>query len=179
MIDALLSYSRITSSELKMEKKDLNLILNEVKDNLSEEITEKHAVIEAEQLPVLEVVPFQIQQLFTNLIGNAIKYAKTDVAPHIKISVAIICKSDAPVGYQNQDYYKISIIDNGIGFEQKYAERIFELFQRLHGRNEYEGTGIGLAICKKIVQNHNGVINATSVPDHGSTFNIYLPSTEF
>jgi PAS domain S-box-containing protein len=178
MIDALLSYSRITSAEVKKEKTDLNSILKEVKDNLAEDLTEKHATIESDLLPVLNVVPFQIQQLFINLISNAVKYTKADVRPHIKISATLVHKDQVPIA-MGGEFYKISFSDNGIGFQQEYAEKIFELFQRLHNRSEFEGTGIGLAICKKIVQNHNGVINATSEPGHGSTFNVFLPSTTF
>jgi PAS domain S-box-containing protein len=179
MIDALLSYSRITTADLEKEIIDLNLILKEVKDNLSEDLAEKQATIESDILPSLNVVTFQIQQLFINLISNALKYSKPDVPPRIKISVMLIPGSQLPMASKDVDFYKISFQDNGIGFEQMYGERIFELFQRLHNRNEFEGTGIGLAICKKIVQNHDGVINATSEPGQGSTFNVFLPSTTF
>jgi PAS domain S-box-containing protein len=174
LIDALLSYSRVTSTQIATEVTDLNLLVADVIESLKEEIEEKHATIESEKLPTLKVVPLQFQQLFINLISNALKYSKPDVAPVIKISCALVKMHNAPMNIGN--YYKIAISDNGIGFEQRYSERIFELFQRLHTRTEFEGTGIGLSICKKIVQNHNGVINATSEPGKGSTFYIYLPT---
>jgi PAS domain S-box-containing protein len=174
LIDALLSYSRVTSTEMITETTDLNFILRDVIDSLKEEIEEKKAVIESDELPTLKVVPVQFQQLFINLISNSLKYSKPDATPYIKISSELVKTPNAPLNID--DYYKISIADNGIGFEQKYADRIFELFQRLHTRTEFEGTGIGLSICKKIVQNHNGVIDASGEPGKGSTFNIYLPA---
>jgi light-regulated signal transduction histidine kinase (bacteriophytochrome) len=173
LIDALLSYSRITSAEMLTVPTDLNVIVAEVKENLKEEIDDTHVTLTFDKLPTLNVVPLQFHQLFINLVGNAIKYRRPDVDPVISITARVIRGADEnlPTG----SYHKISTSDNGIGFEQKYADRIFELFQRLHTRTEFEGTGIGLAICKKIVQNHNGFIKASSEPGKGSTFNIYLP----
>ena len=123
------------------------------------------------------VVLHQFNQLFSNLIINAIKYRKPDINPLIKISADIVDVSSIPLHaeFQGNKYWHIRVTDNGIGFEQQYAEKIFELFQRLHSKFEFEGTGIGLAICKRIVQNHHGFIKATGEPGIGSTFNIYLP----
>jgi PAS domain S-box-containing protein len=177
LIIALLDYSRINSSEIVFETADLDSIVEKVKNELAEIIEETDTVIENAPLTVLQVIPLQFEQLLTNIILNAIKYKKPGIPPVIKISGGIVAASKLrglsakPQG----GYYKISIADNGIGFEQVHAEKIFELFQRLHGRSEYEGTGIGLAICKKIVQNHKGFIRAESAPGAGSTFTVFLP----
>jgi len=121
----------------------------------------------------------QFQQLITNIISNAIKYRKEDVNPVIKINAVKVSALQLKevVDLKADTFWRISIVDNGIGFEPQYATKIFELFQRLHGKNEYSGTGVGLAICKKIMQNHKGIIIAESEPDKGATFHIYLPST--
>ena len=118
-----------------------------------------------------------MQQLFSNLLSNSIKYAKENIRPHIKIDYQeIIAKNESILKEKtNKKYYKINFTDNGIGFEQQHAERIFLLFNRLHGKTEYYGTGVGLAICKKIIENHNGYIFAFSEPNVGTTFSIYIP----
>jgi signal transduction histidine kinase len=120
-----------------------------------------------------------VHQLFTNVLANALKFSRTDVPVIIRISATQV-NSDQIHSIEDVrpgTYWQISFSDNGIGFEQQYENRIFELFQRLHGKNEYVGTGIGLAICKKIVHNHHGHITATGRPGEGSVFNIYLPVT--
>jgi light-regulated signal transduction histidine kinase (bacteriophytochrome) len=152
-------------------------IVEDVKADLNELIQENEATIEIFPLPTLLVVPLQFHQLFSNLIINAIKYRRSGTKLVIKISATIVTVAGMPEEgpFKDDRYWKIEVSDNGIGFDQVYAERIFELFQRLHGKSEYEGTGIGLAICKKIVQNHNGFINATGQMDTGAVFNIYLP----
>ncbi|HXL55492.1 MAG TPA: PAS domain-containing protein [Chitinophagaceae bacterium] len=181
LIEALLSYSRTNTIDIIYEPTDLNILIDEVKVNLHDVIEEKNAIIESDTLPVIQIIPLQFHQLFLNIIGNAIKYSKHGIQPHIKISSRIVCGSDINVPGVNQKikYWKISIADNGIGFEQQYANKIFELFQRLHGKTEFSGTGIGLAICKKIVQNHNGIITATGSPGVGATFNIFIPVMEY
>ncbi len=128
-------------------------------------------------MPALTVIVFQFYQLFTNLISNAIKFAKKDVPPHVTITGRQI-GGGGIAGFDvatTREYFNIKVSDNGIGFAPEYSTRIFEVFQRLHGKNEYEGTGIGLAICKKIVENHHGFITAESVPGQGAVFNIYIP----
>ena len=177
LIDDLLNYSRISTSDIEFKVTDLNKVLQQAKDYLSDIIEETNATIEAQTLPALPVVPFQIQQLFQNIIGNAVKYSKKEVKPSITVTCATVegKEINSNEAKPKLKYYQISIIDNGIGFEQEHAQKIFELFQRLHGRSEYKGTGIGLAICKKIVQNHCGIITAKGQPDIGSTFNIYFP----
>ncbi len=177
LIDALLDFSRTNTTEIIFTETNLNELLEEVKINLKENIKEKNADIESLPLPTLSIIPVQVQQLFSNLISNAIKYSKPAMSPQIKISADIVLGEDLKQrgGDATKKYHRITIADNGIGFEQKYAHKIFELFQRLHGKTEYSGTGIGLAICKKIVQNHKGFITATGNPDEGARFDIYLP----
>ena len=128
-------------------------------------------------LPTLPIVPTQFYQLFVNLLSNSLKYSKEDVPVHIKIETSLISGGEIRDvrARTDQNYHKISFIDNGIGFDQSYEDKIFELFQRLHGKSEYEGTGIGLTICRKVVQNHNGFIMAHGQPGIGATFTIYIP----
>ena len=177
LIEDLLSYSGTHVSAISFSPFDLNTVMKEVQLNLHERIEEKNTVIEMVQLPTLNVIKFQMYQLFTNIIANALKFSKADVPLKIKIAAAIVpAQKIAAEGVIKQgNYWHISFSDNGIGFEQQYENRIFELFQRLHGKNEYVGTGICLAICKKIVHNHNGYITAIGKPGVGSVFNIYLP----
>ena len=175
LIESLLSYSRTNVVEVKFEKTDLNQILIEVQSTLQEIIAQKNVIIETQQLPTLNALPIQMQQLFLNLINNAIKYSKPNVAPHIKITAEKVNINETIEGVkQNGVFWKIVFSDNGIGFEQQYEPKIFEVFQRLHGKTEYEGTGIGLAICKKIVQAHNGSISATGQVGIGATFTFLL-----
>ncbi|MEO7307366.1 MAG: PAS domain S-box protein [Ferruginibacter sp.] len=178
LIDSLLDFSRTNTTELIFEPCDLNRILEESKSDLHESIREKEAVIEAENLPTINGVYIQLTQLITNLLDNAIKYSRPAVKPHIKITFSIIeGKIIEHQSANNQkEYYAIKIADNGIGFEKQYTTEIFELFKRLHGKNEYSGTGIGLAIVKKIVTNHNGFIIAEGESNRGSTFTIYIPT---
>ncbi len=177
LIDDLLSYSGTRVSDISFDKSDLNIVLNEVLLNFQEIIEEKKAIVEAGALPTIPVIRFQLHQLFTNILANALKFCRQDVPVIIKISSQVVTADQIRSNEEVKpgDYWQISFEDNGIGFEQQYENRIFELFQRLHGKNEYVGTGIGLAICKKIVHNHHGHITATGRPGEGSVFNIYLP----
>ena len=178
LIDDLLQFSRSNKAEKEYETVDLNTLLENSKQELSSIIEDKKAVIISDTLPVLNVIPFQIQQLFTNIIGNSMKYAKEGIPPQIFIAAKKVKASDEELLTKNlnESYYKISITDNGIGFEQEYADKIFILFNRLHNKNEYDGTGIGLAICKKIVENHKGYIFAKGEPNIGAVFTFYLPT---
>jgi PAS domain S-box-containing protein len=173
LIDSLLTYSRTTTGDVVLVPTDINSIIEEVKKDLSELIAEKNVAIKTDELPVIKVQPLQFQQLFFNLIENAIKYSRADVTPEIKISAEKFWEEDAET---RSAFYRITVSDNGIGFEQEYVDTIFKLFQRLHGRNEYSGTGIGLAICKKIMENHGGTITAKSEPGKGSAFIMELPA---
>jgi len=178
LINDLLSYSRTDLDERKFEITDLNAIVEDVKDDLKEEIQRNNAVIEVGEMCDVNVITFQFRQLMYNLISNALKFTKPGEAPHIKIHSKIVegkflkHKSLLPNSY----YCHISISDNGIGFLAEYSEKIFELFQRLHVKSAYDGTGIGLAIVKKIVDNHYGQIAAMSGLGAGATFDIFIPA---
>ncbi len=172
LIEALLSYSGTSGVNFKFVEVDLNAILDEVKSDLEELITGKGALVTVQQLPVLPVIPVQFHQLMQNLIGNGIKYSSPDRKPIVHVTHEITQDADG-----QGPFCRISVADNGIGFDQRYENRIFDLFQRLHGKNEYEGTGIGLAICKKIAQNHHGYITAEGTPGVGSVFHVYIPTS--
>jgi len=178
LIDDLLLFSRTNKAEKIFEQTDLNTLLENATQELAHHIEEKNAVIKSAQLPNLNVIAFQIKQLFVNLIGNALKYSKPDVAPIIKIDCVKLATRDYPefITDTRKKYYKISVSDNGMGFDQQYAEKIFILFHRLHHTTEYVGTGIGLSICKKIAENHNGFIVAEGKQGVGATFIVYLPA---
>ena len=175
LIDALLNFSRIGLGTQRFEEIKLDSIVDEVRVELSDFIISKKAIIDCSPLPTIKGDQIQIQQLFSNLFTNSLKYSRVDVPPHIQITAELVPSVEVFDNHDKDMCHKISFSDNGIGFEQQYATRIFELFQRLHGKMEYSGTGIGLAICKKVVQNHNGMIIATGLPDQGAKFDIYLP----
>jgi len=177
LIEDLLSYSRVNTTEKRFEQTDINLLVEEVKNDLSDMIHAKNVIIDASPLPPFKIIPFQFRQLLTNIISNSIKFSKQDCRPYISIEANFV-KGDLtnePEADAEKTYYHLSFQDNGIGFEQKFSKKIFEIFQRLHGRHEYPGTGIGLAICKKIVENHYGFITASGIMNEGSRFDIYLP----
>lgn len=177
LIDDLLKFSRANKSEQIFEETDLNEVLENSKQELVQIIEEKKASIQNDELPNLNVIPFQMQQLFTNLINNSLKYSKENVAPVITINVSEVDafkEAAIPVNDKNK-YYKIIFKDNGIGFDAQYSEKIFLLFNRLHNKDKFSGTGIGLAICKKIVENHKGFIFADGQINVGAIFTIYLP----
>lgn len=178
LIEDLLQFSRTNKAEKVFEQADLNELLDHVKQELVQVIDDKKGTIESENLPSLNVIPFQIQQLFTNLINNSLKYSKADTPPSITIKSKLVNAADEELLPQNSvlQYHKISFTDNGIGFEQEYAKKIFILFNRLHNKNEYDGTGIGLAICKKIADNHKGYLFAKGELGIGSTFTLFLPA---
>lgn len=176
LIDDLLQYSRTNKSDAVFEPIDLNATLEDVKQDLSEIIIESKAEITHQTLPKIKGIPYQIQQLFANLISNSIKYKKPDVAPSISITYEKIkAKNENISEDSNAQYHKFTVTDNGIGFEPEHAEKIFLLFNRLHGKTEYPGTGVGLAICKKIVSNHNGHIFAIGKINEGASIIIYIP----
>ncbi|PZR34918.1 MAG: hypothetical protein DI538_15940 [Azospira oryzae] len=180
LIDNLLEFSRLTRSSQVFANIDLNTVLQEVKQDQDLKIEETSAVITISDLPVIEAVYSEMKQLFNNLISNAIKFKSLDKAPVIEISSSLLDKKEKDEYHLPLDrvYHKIELRDNGIGFEVEYAERIFQIFQRLHGKTEYAGSGIGLAICKKITDNHEGLIFAKSDPGKGSVFVIILPEKQ-
>ena len=178
LIKNILSFSRSASNSDAFEETDLNNLLEGVLSDLEVTIEQKNAMINIEQLPMLKIIPGQFRQLFQNLIINALKFSKADCSPEIHI-YAEMARGLQPDntnndGY-NEEYCNIHVKDNGIGFEPKYADEIFVLFKRLNSKDKFEGTGIGLAICKKIVEQHMGAISVTSAAGEGTTFTISLP----
>jgi|SRR6218665_154520 len=178
LIDDLISYSRAGTEKIKYVKTDLNVLLKSVKSEMKEAIADKKATVSvSENLPTIPALKSQMSQLFVNLISNALKYSKKDVLPQINISCGYATEAElAPFHpIPETGYYKIAVADNGIGFPNEYKDVIFDAFKRLHGKDDYAGTGIGLAICKKIVNNHNGFITSNSEIGKGSEFVIFLP----
>lgn len=180
LINDLLAYSRTNTQEIQLVKSNLNEIIENVQEDLKEELQLKNATLEIDPLGDAYIIPFQFHQLMFNLISNSLKFSKEEVTPVIKIKGKIGTgkKLDNDQLKADVDYCHIIFADNGIGFEQQYSKKIFEVFQRLHGKEVYQGTGIGLAIVKKIVENHHGLITASGEPGKGATFNIYLPINE-
>ncbi|MEJ7626807.1 MAG: ATP-binding protein [Ferruginibacter sp.] len=180
LIMDLLEYSRTNNVDLKIEHTDLNSLIAEVTNEIKEVINSKHAVIEADKLCEAFVIPYQFRQVMQNLISNSLKFSKEGVPPVIKIHSEVKYGKDIPCDQLSSslEYCHLCFSDNGIGFEPQYRFRIFEMFQRLNGRSEYEGTGIGLAIVNKIIENHKGVILAKSELGKGATFDIYIPQFE-
>jgi len=178
LIDDLLAYSRINATERRFENTDLNRIVEEVKADLKESIEEKNAIIVTTSLGFAKIIPFQFRQLMQNFITNALKFSSLSRQPRITIRSSIATGSEMKNCSlpPEREYCHIMVKDNGIGFSPEYSERIFEVFQKLHSKDEYAGTGIGLAIVKKIVENHNGCITATSQLNKGATFDIYIPA---
>lgn len=171
LLKDILSYGRIRHTDNKTEPVDLDKLAQRVLADMQEDITDKGATITLHDLPVIPGIPFLLNQLLVNLIRNSIKFAKTGTPPIISIAgKGTEKKSD-------QLYHKITIEDNGIGFEEEFAESIFKLFTRLHSIAEYSGSGVGLALCKKIMQNHNGYITAEGKLNEGSRFHLYFPVT--
>jgi signal transduction histidine kinase len=174
LINDLLEFSRITTRGKDFDDTNLNDVVTDILSDLEIAIGESNTQVDVEDLPVIQADKSQMQQLFLNLLSNAVKFRRPDVSPHIKIS------------YQHEDIFSedhnanlsfqvITIEDNGIGFSQDYADKIFVPFQRLHGRSQYKGTGIGLSVCRRIVERHGGTITAQSKDGEGATFIIKLP----
>jgi signal transduction histidine kinase len=176
LIRSLLNFSRLSKDESDTSAVDLNAVLAEVRQDFELLIEEKKATLTADDLPIVEGNHSQLQQLFSNLISNSLKFSKDD--PRIEITCRLIEKNDiedAPTSLLDKAYWQIDFSDNGIGFEQQYDKIIFSLFQRLHGREVYAGTGIGLALCKKITENHKGFVRASGELHKGAKFSVYLP----
>lgn len=175
LINDLMDYSRLSSVVLP-EKIELSNIIQEVLSDLEYVIDEKKAIIKLDDFPTLIGVPSQLRQVFQNLIGNALKFSKSDKAPIIEITSEIISAKDfESQAVSDGNYCRITVKDNGIGFDERYLDKIFVIFQSLNDRAAYEGTGIGLAIAKKIIEKHNGLITAKSELEIGSSFIIILP----
>ncbi len=178
LIEDLLNYSQTNSVIRNFEKTELHKLVEDVKKELAEELEVKEATVVAGEMCTVEIIPFQFKQLFHNLINNSLKFAHPDKKPIIEISSKSVKGEtlDDEKIIPEKEYCHISIADNGIGFEPEYSKKIFDIFSRLHGREVYKGTGIGLAIVKKITDNHEGIIRATGEPDKGARFDIYLPA---
>ncbi|RYG45490.1 MAG: GHKL domain-containing protein [Chitinophagaceae bacterium] len=169
LIDDLLLYSHVSHRPHDMEPVDLNEKVQRVLEDLELDIQEKQAQITVGHLPVVNGYRRQLQQLLQNLISNALKYCSNDVKPQIDISAVTVVED-------GRKYHVIAVKDNGIGIDSQYKDKIFQMFTRLHGKNEYSGTGVGLSIVKKVVENHNGSYRVESTPGKGSTFMIALPA---
>ncbi|PXY42329.1 histidine kinase [Flavobacterium cheongpyeongense] len=177
LIDDLLLFSRTNTTKKEFIQSDLNELFENVKSELAVIIDDKKADLNVGKLPSLNVIPYQIEQLFINLIGNSLKYSQTGIAPKIIVSSEEILSNEYPeiINQPFKKFHKITFTDNGMGFDPQFKDTIFVLFQRLHSKTDYPGTGIGLAICKKIVENHKGYITADSEPGKGSVFTVFLP----
>ncbi len=172
----ILKYTRLKHTDDSFESVDLDAILKEVEEDMTETIAERSAEIIVEDLPTIEGIPFLLRQLFSNLIANSIKYASPDRQPFVKVTVA-----DTPMAYLPEDkqkYLVVYVADNGIGFDQHHAESIFNIFTKLHSSSDYKGSGVGLALCRKIMQNHNGYITASGAPNTGTVMSLYFPVKE-
>ncbi|TVR76490.1 MAG: PAS domain-containing protein [Chitinophagaceae bacterium] len=181
LIDDLLSFSRISRTKPEWEKVDLNVVMQDIISDLELNVEKSEAKVYVAKMPTLEGSISQFRQLFQNLISNAVKFRKDEEPPVIKIGASLLQPDDKVklkdhvIQITNNNYWHFTVSDNGIGFEMDYAEKIFTIFQRLHGRSQFEGTGIGLSVCKKIVEHHRGIIFAESKPGKGSVFHLILP----
>ncbi|AWA30068.1 two-component sensor histidine kinase [Flavobacterium magnum] len=180
LINDLSAYARTSVQDRKFEKTNLGKIVSDVMDSLKERLQQTHAVIEMGRLCDVNVIPMQFRQLLRNLISNSVKFSMPDIPPHITIDCVYVPAekrdpADFPLAV---DHHRISVADNGIGFHPDYSSRIFDIFQRLHPKDSYDGTGIGLTIVKKIVENHHGVVTAKGTEGGGSTFIICIPARQ-
>ncbi len=195
LINDVLNFSKLSSQQMEVEPTDLHEIVQNIVSDLEIVIADSGAQVTVENLPEIEANALQMHQLFINLISNALKFRKENEAPRIHIGCTMVPGLQLPAEYIQKYQYRfntigsenlmgqekfcqVTITDNGIGFNQQYIARIFEVFQRLHNKKQYEGTGIGLAICKKIIENHDGYITAESHEGQGSVFTIYLPVSQ-
>ncbi len=178
LINSLLDYSKLAKGGVRFEMMSLNTVLQDILSDYELLITQKDAIVEYEELPTIEAVPLQINQLFYNLLGNALKFTRRNVQPVIKIT-CVLLSDEEYAGFTFLDsgkpHYKITFKDNGIGFEQGYADKIFTIFQRLNDRSQYGGYGIGLALCKKVVDAHKGIIFANGSLLEGASFTSIFP----
>ncbi len=175
LITDLLSYSRVATQQAPPVPVDLRALVLEVVTDLETQLEQSEGHIQIDRLPTIEADPSQIRRLLQNLLANALKFRKADTPPHVQVSARVLPNVDASSEAHRREWIELRVSDNGIGFDIIYLDRIFQVFQRLHGRDRYEGTGVGLAICRKIVERHGGTITAESQPDHGATFFVRLP----
>ena len=176
LIIGILNYSRLSANDGRFMPTDLNKLLLEVIEDFELTIQEKNAIITVSELPVIEINDGQIRQVFHNLISNSLKFSKKDEVPVIRITSKLLERKSLESPEQvNGPFCLLIIEDNGVGFDEKYLDNVFSLFERLHSKDQYEGTGIGLAIAKKIIEKHNGIIHAKSTMGNGAQFMILLP----
>ena len=187
LIQDLLAYSRVGTQQDSVKAVKLTKLIQDLQENeLWSALYPHKANLHVGELPTLLADPFQMRQLFQNLLSNALKFCPKGTAPVVSVTSRLVDRAEVPASLLSPvragdnkpaggAFYEIAVTDNGIGFDEKYLDRIFQVFQRLHGRNQYAGSGIGLAICQKIVERHHGAITATSKPDVGSTFRVFLP----
>ncbi|HZH99599.1 MAG TPA: ATP-binding protein, partial [Flavisolibacter sp.] len=179
LIDDLLAYSNTTLGVTQFKEVSLTHIIKNVLDDMEATLIKKKATISLSELPNIKGDERQLRQLFQNLISNALKYHKKDELPQVQISAQLVQGKDIRAGippeFHSQTMHLVQVKDNGIGFNPEDASRIFDLFQRLHGKTEYEGTGIGLAIVQKVVESHYGYVWAEGKPGEGAVFNVLLP----
>lgn len=188
LINDLLTFSRVSTKVQPFQGVNINVIVSEVVSDLEVRIEQTGGTVEIDNLPVIDADPLQMRQLFQNLIGNALKFHKPEEPPIVRVYCTISdcgptiestdC-SDQTADIEGRKFCEIVVQDNGIGFDEKYLEKIFTVFQRLHGRSNYEGSGIGLSVCRKIVERHGGNITAKSAPEQGSAFYVTLPISQY
>lgn len=180
LIEALLTYSRITTQAQPFEKVDLNETVAEILSNLESRISETGGRVEVGVLPTIEADPYQMLQLFQNLVANALKFHRNGVPPLVRLWEEPVAETEfqPPPLIPVDEFCRIRVADNGIGFDERHLDRIFAPFQRLHGRSEFEGVGMGLSICQRIVERHQGRITASSIKGEGSTFTVELPRSQ-
>jgi two-component system CheB/CheR fusion protein len=181
LIDDVLNFSAVTNTRREFVKTDLNTIFKDVLKDFDLIIGQKQAIIKVSQLPEMEAIPGLMHQLFHNLVSNSLKFSKPGIAPVITMEAKVLNEADLhayPNLAANRIYYNLRLTDNGIGFSPEFAEQIFVIFQRLHDKKTFPGTGIGLALCRKIAEYHGGIIMAKSRENEGAEFNIILPVTQ-
>jgi len=178
LIKDILEISKVDNNKDRFENTDLNMLVEDIVTDMGTTVSEKKAKVTVQSLPSIEVNPGLMRPLFSNLIGNALKYSRKNIPPVINISAEPVVLNPPAIAGKKQPlkkFWRIFVDDNGIGFNQKYADQVFDMFVRLHGNSEYEGTGIGLALCKQIVEKHKGYISVLSKENEGSSFIISLP----
>jgi PAS domain S-box-containing protein len=177
LLEDILVLTKIHSDTHKEENVDLNEVLKQVIDEMSDWISQTATTIQSDVLPRITANSNQLFYLFKNLISNAIKFQRPGSVPHLTVKCDLVKGAEVSLSNMHDQYLKLSFVDNGFGFDPRYTKKIFQVFQRLHGKNEFEGTGIGLAICKKIMENHGGVITVDSEEGKGSAFNCFFPAS--
>jgi signal transduction histidine kinase len=176
LMEDLLAYSQVAANVSKFQKVDLNMVITEVQKDLELTIVDKNAQFKIDHLPTISGITFQLEQLFLNLLSNALKFSKPDVPPIITITSSTLRGKEIPLGLSNDmtKYYKITVADNGIGFPEEQSQKIFEVFQKLHDQRAFSGSGVGLAIVKRIMENHGGLVMGEGKPGVGATFTMFF-----